>query len=93
MLILLLVVIISRFPPHHPRQTELGNICMYHYYAKSQELKLSEMSSTFYYLDECVVNVNFRDLLRRLVTCFRDDFSLQSYKPGVGSQQFVLFLQ
>lgn len=73
-----------------PKQTELGNICMYHYYVKSQELKLCEVSSTFYYLDKCVINVNFRDLLRRLVTCFTDEFTFQNaIKQGLGVNSLV----
>lgn len=76
------------------KQTELGNICMYHHYTKSQKLKLSEMSPIFYYLVKCIISINFKDILRRLVACFRDKFSLQdAINQGIESKHkhFVLF--
>lgn len=58
---------------------------MYYYYTKSQKLKWSEMSPISYYLDKCIININFEDLLSILVACFRDEFSLQdAVNQGLG---------
>lgn len=66
---------------------------MYHYYAKSQELKLSAKSATFYHLDTYVINVNIKDILKRPITSFSDEFSLQdAANQRFGSKHFVLFL-